>query len=245
MATQLKSLGLSEQYASASPFPHIVLDDFFEPDRAAAAAAEIKERTVDMSAEFYGQHLKGGQRDLSKMGPVTASLIREMGAPGFIAWLQDLTGIGGLRADPDLFGGGVHQIRRGGFLKVHADFNWHATMQLYRRVNVLLYLNPGWQKEWGGNLELWHTDMSGPGASIQPLLGRLAVFSTTDDSFHGHPDPLNCPAEVTRNSIALYYYSSTPAPGAQRSEMTNYQPRHGERFGARHLLHRLKLWVRA
>jgi hypothetical protein len=244
MATVLAERNLAEVYASASPFPHIVLDGHFAADRIAKVAREVRQTLSDPSAEFYGQHRKGGTRDRRRMWPTTNTLIDELNSPGFVRWLSHLTGIPDLVADPSLFAGGIHQTLRGGFLKIHADFNWHAEMRLYRRVNVLLYLNEEWRDEWGGQLELWHTDMSACGASIAPTLGRMVVFSTTDDSFHGHPEPLACPAGVTRNSIAMYYYSAEPAPGMRMSEITNYQTREGERFGVRHWLHRLRLKLR-
>ncbi len=36
----------------------------------------------------------------------------------------------------------------------------------------------------------------------------MLVFNTTDFTWHGHPDPLTCPPERTRKSIAFYYYTS-------------------------------------
>ena len=200
----------------------------------------------ETDAEFYGQRGKSATRDVGKMGAETRAIIAEMNSPGFVSWLEDLTGIAGLQPDHSLAGGGIHQIRRGGFLKVHTDFNWHAGLQLHRRVNVLLYLNEDWQAEWGGALELWKPDMSACGALILPLLNRLVIFSTTDESYHGHPDPLACPEGVSRNSIALYYYAAEPAPARAfgQSQMTNYRPRPGERITSlRHSAHQLLLRV--
>ena len=36
----------------------------------------------------------------------------------------------------------------------------------------------------------------------------LALFSTTDFSYHGLPNPLTCPPDRSRKSIALYYFSN-------------------------------------
>ena len=91
-------------------------------------------------------------------------------------------------------------------------------------------------------------------AAYAPLWNRAVIFSTTDESFHGHPDPLTTPQGKFRNSIALYYYTKdAPAEGYRfkRSQMTNYQARPGESFGAagllRHALHQAEIrhpWVR-
>jgi hypothetical protein len=34
------------------------------------------------------------------------------------------------------------------------------------------------------------------------------IFGTTDFTYHGHPDPLQCPQGMTRKSLALYYFSN-------------------------------------
>jgi len=244
VATQPFSPAPSEEHASAAPFPHIVIDRAFANDRVHRIAAEARALEPDAQRPFYGQARKRGTTDRGRMGVETLALIDDLNGPRFIAWLEELTGIEGLIADPQLFGAGVHRIDRGGFLKIHTDFNWHAGLGLHRRLNLLLYLNQGWREEWGGHLELWHPDMSRCGARVAPLLNRMVIFSTTDTSYHGHPEPLACPEGVTRNSLALYYYSRDPAPGVRfrGSLLTDYRPRPGERFGGpRRWLHKLKM----
>jgi hypothetical protein len=152
------------------------------------------------------------------MGDATRHLLNELNSAAFIDFLEELTGIRGLVPDPHLEGGGMHQIVRGGHLNVHVDFNRHPRTGLGRRLNALIYLNRDWKDEYGGALELWSTDGSRCERRIPPLFNRLVVFSTTESSYHGHPTPLSCPPEMTRKSLALYYYSLPVAaqngPGA-------------------------------
>ncbi len=96
----------------------------------------------------------------------------------------------------------------GGLLKIHADFNKHPVTQLDRRLNVLVYLNKDWEEAYGGHFELWDKNMEKAEVRILPIFNRMAVFSTTSYSYHGHPDPLTCPADRSRKSIALYYYTN-------------------------------------
>jgi hypothetical protein len=42
---------------------------------------------------------------------------------------------------------------------------------------------------------------------------------------HGQPDPLTCPEDRSRRSIALYYYTSTADLNDQPDRTTNFQPR--------------------
>jgi hypothetical protein len=72
----------------------------------------------------------------------------------------------------------------------------------------LFYLNEDWEESYGGHFELWERDMSKSVTKILPLFNRVALFSTTGDSWHGHPDPLTCPPDRSRRSLALYYYTN-------------------------------------
>jgi len=98
-------------------------------------------------------------------------------------------------------GGGLHEITRGGMLGIHTDFDEHPT-GLTRCANLLIYLNEDWQDEWGGALEL-HGDTV---VSIPPRAGTAVLFETNGTSWHGHPEPLDCPLNRSRRSLALYYY---------------------------------------
>ena len=72
----------------------------------------------------------------------------------------------------------------------------------------MVYLNENWEESYGGHFELWEKDMSKSSVKILPLFNRIAMFSTTGDSWHGHPDPLSCPPDRSRKSLALYYYTN-------------------------------------
>jgi hypothetical protein len=226
---------LAKDFADAAPFPHVVLDDFFAVG-VAEVAAEFSRPGDGWIHYRHVNERKFGLRDRARFGPATAALVDELGSPRFIAWLERLTGIEGLVADPLLEGGGLHLTERGGFLNVHADFTVHPhAPNLRRRLNVLVYLNEDWRAEWGGELELWDAEVSRAVVRIAPLANRVVVFRTDHRSFHGHPEPLACPANRSRRSIALYYYTRHATPPEVRS--TDYRARPGE--GVR------RIWIRA
>jgi Rps23 Pro-64 3,4-dihydroxylase Tpa1-like proline 4-hydroxylase len=167
------------------------------------------------------------------MGPATRRLLAELNSATFIDFLERLTGIAGLIPDPHFEGGGLHQIERGGHLKVHADFNRHPRTGLERRLNVLIYLNRDWKDEYGGAFELWNEDMTTSEEKVMPYFNRCVIFSTTSKSYHGHPEPLTCSAGETRKSIALYYYSKErPAEERGPAHNTLFQARPGENLDA-------------
>ena len=192
-----------------------------------AAACYLRRNTHYRKSELHRQ----------AMGPYTRALFATLRSPPFVRFLEVLSGVGGLIPDPGYEGSGVHLTGDGGVLAVHHDFNWmhctHSTVsgaaypyqdctrpdakgradetgrvRLHRRVNVFVYLNREWRDSYGGHLEMWSRNMSQCEQRILPSLGRFAVFSSTDFSFHGHPTPMRLPRGRLRRSIAFYYYTT-------------------------------------
>ena len=231
---------MREAYQRAQPFPHIVLDDFLPLAQVRLLNEqfpedEAKRKTgVDHTPVLLedGQEAQLGKQWWSRetlVGLPFRRLYWELNAGRFVAWLEGLSGIGNLLVDPHLLGGGAHQVKPGGYLKVHADFNRHPDFGYDRRLNLLLYLNEDWPPEYGGNLELWSRDMERCVQSIAPLAGRCVIFSTTSTSFHGHPHPLACPPHRRRRSLTLYYYSNgRPQEESQETHGTLWQKLPGE-----------------
>lgn len=110
-------------------------------------------------------------------------------------------------------GGGLHEIGIGGMLGIHVDFDAHPT-GLTRAANLLIYLNENWEEEWGGQLELHRNcDIR----KITPWGGRAVLFETNGESWHGHPEPLKCPQNRSRRSLALYYYKKSTIPATRKT----------------------------
>lgn len=221
-----------DRFLSNTPFRHIVMDDVLPPAVLDAVLSEFPAPEQASWQEFDKQtEIKLALYDTTLMGPATRNLLAEFNGQVFVDFLEALTGIGGLLPDPHYEGGGLHQIRPGGFLKVHADFNRHHRLNVDRRLNALLYLNKDWDESYGGALELWNRDMTSAEHRVLPLLNRLVVFATTDFAYHGHPEPLTCPPDRARRSMALYYYTNgRPDDEVTADHNTLFRRRPGERF---------------
>ena len=216
--------GSATAYATAAPFPHTVIDGVLTQDAFDGAVADFP--AVD--DPFWRGYLHVNETKYSNTSPDTwgatlAAVAKDFCSPDFVDYLEELTGIQGLIPDWSMDGGGLHQTLRGGHLNIHADFSTHHVHEHWaRRVNILLYLNTEWPKEWGGHLELWDRDMTACHARVAPAGNRMLVFSTSLDSYHGHPDGLTCPEGQARRSLALYYFTEESEP-VRRS--TNYRAR--------------------
>jgi hypothetical protein len=218
---------LHAAYASARPFPHGVYDNFLPIEVLDRVVAEFPPNERGRFDDAHSKLKTGYQLEKIQSAYIN-SLINALNSHAFLDFLCELTGIPGLIGDPYQLGGGLHETRRGGHLSIHADFNLHNKLKLKRRLNLILFLNRDWDESFGGALELWERDMSRCAAKVLPEIGRAVIFNTDADSFHGHPDPLTCPPERTRRSLALYYYSIEGAlDPTLMSRTTDFRPRPG------------------
>jgi len=219
---------LAGQYRTAEPFPHIVIDELLDADILKAVLAEFpssKDKNFfDRDQERYKYQF--APQDIAS--GLIRNLFAELNSEAFLGFLEELSGIQGLISDPYFEGGGLHETKRGGHLGIHADFNIHDRLKVERRLNLLIYLNEDWDDDFGGQLELWDKEMKQCVIRVKPEFGRAVIFNTDLDSFHGHPDPLACPANRSRRSIATYYYSAAEDGLAMLPKRdTNFRPRPG------------------
>lgn len=195
-------------YFSNAPFPNIHFTNFFNPEMLDEVLSEFPDLRIGNSYKMANDgQVKLASKGTSRFGKATMAFANFLNSAPFVSFLQELTSIEEpLISDPALLGGGLHEIKRGGYLKLHADFNKSGTL-FDRRLNALVYLNKDWKEAYGGHFELWNKELTECKQKITPHFNTLAIFSTTDFSYHGHPDPLNCPENMSRKSMALYYYS--------------------------------------
>jgi hypothetical protein len=220
----------AETYRGGKPFPHIYFDDFLPVGAADAALSDFPEpKQLDWAEFNRPKERKLAFDAVEKLPRSVREVLYFLNSRPMIQFLEILTGIDGVIPDPYYVGGGLHQIKPGGNLEVHVDFNRHSKFKLDRRINLLIYLNKNWKEEYGGHFELWNRDMSAAGQKILPVFNRCAIFSTTEFSYHGHPTPLACPPDRTRKSMATYYYSNgRPEEELSGEHTTLFQTRPGQ-----------------
>ena len=230
-----KNLEVSEEqqnsYSSASPFPHIFIDDFLTNDRYSELAEQFPGVTDTTWYKFRSamENNKRNSTDLESLPSCFQEVMRDFNGSEFIKYLEEMTGITGLIPDPEFLGGGLHKTGIGGKLGMHIDYNLHPTLKLDRRLNAILYLNDYWEDSWGGSLEFWNENVTECVTKISNKGNRLVIFNTDERSWHGHPNPLACPEDVYRHSIAFYYYTEgRPANEVAPEHNTIFRLRPGE-----------------
>ena len=214
-----------KEYAEANPFPHIILDDFFDEiflENILKVFPNLSSNKTSVKFNNEAEIKLATKRGDHFQPKEIKNFLRFLNSHYFIDFLQKLSSLKEpLIPDPHFIGGGLHESKRGGLLKIHADYCKHPETNLDRRLNLLIYLNKNWEESYGGELQLWDSEMKSQRKKILPIFNRLVIFNTTDYTYHGLPDPLNCPENMSRKSLALYYFSNGRPSSELRPENVN------------------------
>lgn len=215
-------------YKANDPFPHIVIDSFLPELLTEQILSHFPTYAInnEVSYEKGYKGLHKRQINPNECDTFLRNIFAFFNSAPMLQLLEKLTSIEGLIPDPYFIGGGLHETKTGGLLGVHADFRINRKLHLERRINVIIYLNKDWHDSYEGNLELWDKNMTACVKKVAPIFNRCVVFNTDHDSNHGHPEPLNTPLDVSRKSIALYYYTASKHVYNESDEYrTDYKPR--------------------
>lgn len=202
-------LKLKTDFEKNKPFSHCIINNFLNIE-----FAEKIEKTVpayNSSDNWYTYNnpleVKYARDDLSDFPVDIQYLFYLLSSNYFLCIMKTLTGIHNLEIDDYLHGAGIHLHPRGGRLNMHLDYEKHPISGKQRRINFILYMNKEWNESWNGATELWDSKMIHCVKKIQVNFNTALIFQTNEISWHGLPDPINCPEGMFRKSIAYYYIS--------------------------------------
>jgi Rps23 Pro-64 3,4-dihydroxylase Tpa1-like proline 4-hydroxylase len=198
---------LSEDFHSATPFPHLVLDNFFPAATLEALLDELPALSSNKWVhENREQFVKYNLRSATDLGQEAFYFASVLHSAAFLYLLGEITGVRALLPDPYLSGGGYHVVPEGGKFDVHADRNTDQNSGLLRRLAMLIYLNKDWKPEYGGQLELWDQEGTQCQKVVEPLFNRVVMFEIGDKNFHA-VRPVTKGSGFKRRSFALYFHT--------------------------------------
>lgn len=211
---------LRQQVASAQPFPHMVVEGWFDPVLLELVAEEFNALPrTEWTTQFNDYARVERSRTDARIGPASQLYFSLIHSSFFLNLLSYVSGVNDLVPDPHLFGGGLHETLPGGSFGIHADFDRHPRNALNNEMVFITYLNKDWQPEWNGALELWDAGKQQCVGKVEPEFGRSILMTHGKTHFHGHSLPLAPPPGRTRRSVAAYYYANRFAREDRRQAM--------------------------
>ena len=203
-----------------TPFKHLIIDNLIDENFAKKCMQDFPktkqkklwEKSNIKSIEVKYRSVWNSEFDIPEN---IVGLVRILNSSIFLKALSKVFSIPKIMPDPYFTGGGLNVTERGGLLDVHVDGNYHDASGLNRRINILLYFNPGWKKSWGGEFGIYSNNGKKCVKKIEPIFNRMVAFDTHDFSYHGLPNPLNFPKNKSRKSLILYYYTREKRPKKQ------------------------------
>ena len=206
------SESLRQFYTAAKPYPHVVIDNLFEPlvlDRLVAEYPQEDNR--DWLVWNTKNELKTTSKGINGLSAFSQLFCLWLNSTEVIKAIESIVGIPNLVGDPLFHGAGLHEMYKGGWLNMHADYTRHFSLPFVRRINMLIYLNRDWDTSWGGDLVMQAKDREDR-VSYAPYFNRTIIFPTTAKTFHGVPTPLSCPVNRSRKLLSIYYWNPVPMP---------------------------------
>jgi Rps23 Pro-64 3,4-dihydroxylase Tpa1-like proline 4-hydroxylase len=209
-------------FQNNSPFPHCVIDNFFDEDIARQLANDFANYETDTyNGKYFNDiEVKKTCNIWDRFPETTYRAFQYLNSIDFMTLISTLTGAKVLYSDSGLHGGGWHIHPSGGKLNVHLDYSIHPKMKLQRKFNLIIYLNENYQTGWGGELGLWTNKDNKPHECVkvvEPLFNRAVIFDTTGWSWHGLEVPNKFPENECRKSMAVYYLQQPDESATDRN----------------------------
>tara|TARA_B100001142_G_scaffold329920_1_gene395120 strand:- start:1518 stop:2195 length:678 start_codon:yes stop_codon:yes gene_type:complete len=207
----------------SNPFDHWVIDNFLD----SVDAENLSKEFINYDSSQDVVHYQGWIAEKktcnvwNRFPPLTYKTFSNLLSLDFVTHLSAITGITPLYPDIGLHGGGWHMHKAGGNLALHLDYSIHPKTQLQRKLNLIVYLEEEYKPEWGGGLEFWSHDEENNRPLekvkvIEPVFNRAVLFDTTQNSWHGFPQPITCPEGKMRKSFAVYYMTDITSTAVER-----------------------------
>ena len=197
------------EFLSAKPFPVIGIDDVCDAEKLEKLYDQIPDIETPSADYVFGKN-KFEKSKFRELGGVFEELYQDLISERFATWLKYISNEN-VFVDETFYGGGIHQGKTGSFLDMHADFNYHPLHETwFRNLNILLYINKGWEKEHGGELKLEHAE-TGVKTEVDVKFNRLAIMLCRGYTLHGY-DAIRFPEGKYRTSIAAYAYTLQDKP---------------------------------
>lgn len=196
----------TDKFNNAEPFEHIIIKDFLNKEIADKICNEYPPNLDDYYKYNNPLEIKYAYDDIKNMSPNIQNVFYSLCSEKILNMFKIITKKEELQYDPTCHGGGLHIHPNNGRLHMHLDYEKHPILENKQRyLNVILYLTKDWKEEWGGHTELWNENITECRIKSPVEFNTALIFKTTEKSWHGLPEPIKCPEDKFRKTLAFYY----------------------------------------
>ena len=199
---------------------YLIIDDFLPESEALEISRVFPDQNEMREMKSFREH-KYTSKNFSSFDSRLLEVSMAFQDRVVIDLIEKITGIQNQFSDPSFYAGGLSSMSKGHFLDPHIDNSHEATRQAYRRLNLLYYVTPDWEDQYGGHLELWDEEAKKP-LVIHSYFNRLVLMETHALSWHSV-----CKVKVdqARNCVSNYYFSKESPTGEDYFHITKFSAR--------------------
>lgn len=217
---------LHNEFHLPARIPSCYVDDLLDASDAKAIyeAFPSKEEMLLLKDLREYKHVA---MQMDQVNPIVGEIVYAFQDPRVVAAVAEITGIEQLLPDEYLYAGGVSLMDNGCYLNPHLDNSHDKDHRNYRVLNLLYYVTPDWEEDYGGSLELWDQGLKYACRRIHNRFNRLVIMITNQSSLHSVSKIKH---QGQRCCINNYYFSPQPVDHRAYSHVTSFRGRPDEKL---------------
>ena len=200
---------LKQRYKDSSTINHLVIDNLLPLNLALELSSSFPpEKELVFLNKLQEKKYIGV--NFSKSQKIVEECLYAFQDSSVIEAVSFITDIKNIMGDPELYAGGISSMSNGCFLNPHIDNSHDRTMDKYRRINLLYYVNKEFNSVLdGGELILYPKGIKKEEIKLTCDFNRLIIMRTDNKSLHG-VNRIN--SKINRRKCISNYYFSKESP---------------------------------
>lgn len=213
---------LKKQFSdSQNGIGYFFLDDVLPVEIALKIHEAFPNSTEMVLKKSFGEN-KFIAAQMDKYNPILEEIIYAFQEPKIVNLIAEICNAKNIFPDSSLYAGGISMMGHKQFLNPHLDNSHDSDRKRWRVLNLLYYVTPNWQEEYGGNLELWPNGLNDKQTTIYSKFNRLAVMATHNKSLHSVSPVIY---DGFRCCVSNYYFSEKPLLESDTFHVTSFRGR--------------------
>ncbi|MCG1035825.1 2OG-Fe(II) oxygenase [Polaribacter sargassicola] len=164
---------------------------------------------------------------MDKYNAILEEVIYSFQEPKIVDLVSKICDFKEISADKNLYAGGLSLMVKDNFLNPHLDNSHDKDRNKWRVLNLLYYVTPNWQQDFGGNLEIWPNGLKEKQTTIESKFNRLVVMATHQKSWHSVS---KVTADNVRCCVSNYYFSEKALLPSDSFHVTTFRGRPKEKM---------------